>query len=189
MDAADILSVIFQNLASALPLRIVKDNQQGVRWTFGRSSEPLEYGIYFFFPLIQSITCYDATEVPVDLGTQTLKFRKKGTIDGTYMVRAQLTYEICDARLYATILGETDALNLIQTEGRIVLADHIFHLSDSDDILEEKESLEEKVRETLQKNFEPKGVSILRFGITELGHLDRTYRHVGIHDSEGYSSL
>ncbi|MEK6839444.1 MAG: SPFH domain-containing protein [Nanoarchaeota archaeon] len=164
MDFGSILPTILENLSKLLPVRMIDDNQQGIRRTWGKSCGPYEAGPLFFIPLVQSIESYGITDGPIDFGSQPLSLAKNGTIT----VKSGLIYRIHNAFLYAKELGDEDSAAAVCTVGRGIVAEKLCVIDTLEEIRTKKSKLEEEIARAINKRIETWGLTAREYYISEL---------------------
>lgn len=164
MDLGSILPTILENLSKLLPVRMIDDNQQGIRRTWGKSYGPYEAGPRFFIPLVQSIEIYGTTDGPIDFGSQPLSLAKNGTIT----VKSGLIYRIENAFLYAKELGDEDGAAAVCTVGRGIVAEKLCVIENLEEIRRKKSELETVITLAINEKIQKWGLTARDYSISEL---------------------
>ncbi len=106
-----IISVIFDNLARLLPVRVIYNYQEGVRWTFGRPGRTKRGGWLWFMPFIQSVSAEDMRDRVFNTGEQTVRDKNE-----LVTFRAVVRWRVYSAKQFACRLvddQEEEAVDII----------------------------------------------------------------------------
>jgi len=103
-----LIEFLLNFLDQALPVKIVKQYQQGALFRFGKYEGVLQPGIHLKIPFLDDIDVYTTVQTTLTLPPQSII-----TQDGkSVVVRAQIKYKVADLSIYAVeVWDATDALS------------------------------------------------------------------------------
>lgn len=104
MGLENVLTTALQNIANLVPVRVVNEYQQGVRFFNGKAGMTLNKGIYVFVPFLGDLQLVDITDGILDLPLFTVDAGKN-----TYSVSGSLVYAVVDARDYLLKISDSDS--------------------------------------------------------------------------------
>lgn len=171
VGAETFLQAVINNIASLLPVRIIRSYEQGVRFTRGFDKKTLNTGIHFFIPGYQSIEKDSICPQTINLPTQS--FVTSDLIDVS--VSSNLEYQIFDVR--KMWVGVQSLPTSINNTGMGYLSrfgrNNSFH-----QLCTDTSGLEEKITNALNVKLEPWGTKINEFYITDISRT-MGLRHYG----------
>lgn len=112
----ELLTTALKNVASLFPARVINADEQGVRWTLGRASEPLKKGLYFFLPGVGHIDKVDITDGSLSIEDLTV---------GKSTYSAALVYRVYNAQHYLLNLSDDDSADTLQLIVEGLLSFHV----------------------------------------------------------------
>lgn len=169
------LEVLVQYLVELLPVRVVRNYQGGVRFTWGRYVRPIGPGIHLRLLGISEIDVIDTAEQVVKLPMQRITTKDRRSV----CVRGEVCYRVTDTVKYHTAVLHTDIsmVNLCLAHMHYqVRRRELLH------ILTGQGGLERAIVKRLTPSAERWGVEVLTFALTDLVET-RAYTIVG--DSPG----
>ena len=161
-----IISTI-EALAKLLPIRIIHEYEQGLRWTLGRPGTILSKGLHFFLWGIQSIDRLDTTINAIDLEPQTLRTSDKLE----FTLKAAIQFKITDIKKFYLGMQDGEAaagFPTLASRARGLLATAL-SVKTYDEIWEDKESLEVEIADEIGAWAKVYGIRLENLDITECG--------------------
>jgi len=179
MELGNILTTVLENLAKLLPVRIVKENEQAVRWTLGKAGPNLDAGWYLFVPLAQSIDIVNITIGPLELHEQLV-----GTEDKQQCtIVSGLVWKVNDARKYLIHIGDEDSARNLYIVARGVISE-VIRPKQYDLLRTDQNRVERDITDRLRNKVKEWGMYIERVHISEYPNNVRAFRHYGIAHNE-----
>jgi regulator of protease activity HflC (stomatin/prohibitin superfamily) len=159
-DPVTWVSTVVEYLKEAMPIRVVNEYQQGIRFTAGKAGPVKRHGVYLFLPIYQSFDIINTTREVINLPTQSLV-----TLDDIGVcVSGALEYRVRNARAYWLAVQDFDTSIVNSAMGSLsrevrgrTYQDNASHTHD----------LEGLVKDNLQKKVHSWGVNINDFYITD----------------------
>lgn len=155
------LEVLVQYLVELLPLRIIRNYQAGIRFTWGRRVSPVSPGVHFRLLGLSEIDVIDVAEQVVKLPMQriTTKDRKPVAVQG------ELCYRVVDPVKYHTAVLHTDVSVV-----NLCLAHMHWQVRrrELERILRGQGGLERAIMKRLEPAAERWGVEVVAFCLTDL---------------------
>jgi len=142
-------------------LKIVKEYERGVRFTFGKYAGIIEPGLRIVWPIVQSWERVDMRIKAVDVPSQECISKDNVSIS----VNAVLYYKVQKANK-AIIEVESFPFavsQIAQTTMRNIVGE--FEL---DDILQKREKIAKKIREIVDKDTDPWGINVSKIEIKDI---------------------
>lgn len=171
MFTTTIVDWIGQNLAAAVPFRILRSYERGVRFWMGAPGPELGRGFWWVVPGIWPLERVDTRRDTMNLPTQSITLK-----DGTSVTfSANVEFEIADAVAYLTSVQQFDfsATNIAMNH----LAKRVREWT-WEELVREQRDLERSLRDTLTTRAKVWGVRVLEVGITDLTRA-KTFRLYG----------
>lgn len=155
------IEALLQFLRQFVPLVVVRDGQQGVRFVFGHAKGPYKPRLYLSLPMV-----WEMVAVPVAEKTTNLLTLSFTTRDGKAVsCSANINHEVTDALRWLTCVQEGDgsiaqeAMKYLHRSGRRVTFD---------DLLGHQRLLERRTLRALERKADAWGVRVIDFGLTDL---------------------
>lgn len=152
---------LLQFLRQFVPIVVVRDGQQGVRFTRGHATGPYDPNMYWTVPMVWVMEPVNVMERPINLVSLSLT-----TGDGkTVTCSANINYRIVDAVKASTLIGDhessmaQEAMKTLHRCGRSVTMEYL---------LAHQRALEGRVRRSLQRKTVAWGIEVLDVGLTDL---------------------
>ncbi|HSE45382.1 MAG TPA: SPFH domain-containing protein [Gemmatimonadales bacterium] len=165
------LEILVQYLVELLPIRIIRNYQAGVRFTWGKRVSPVSPGVHLRLLGLSEIDVIDVAEQVIKLPVQRITTKDRKAVS----IRGEVCYRITDPVKYHTAVLHTD-ISIVN----LCLAHMHYQVRrrDAEKILNRQSGLEKAIVRRLSPAAERWGLEILTFCLTDLVET-RAYTIIG----------
>ena len=159
MVAWSLTGIIFIFILSSI--KIVKEYERGVKFTFGKFSGLMNPGINFVIPAIQSWQRVDIRIKTVDVPSQECISKDNVSIK----VNAVLYYKIKDS---IKAILEVEHFNYAVAQLAQTTMRNIIGQFELDEILQKRETISQKIKQIVDEETDPWGIDVTRIEVKDI---------------------
>lgn len=169
MNPATIVEVLLSNLWPLLPFRVVRSDEWGVRWTWGKNPKPLASGFHWCWYVVHSFERMSNGEGMYNLPTQSVVTADDYAVCYSANIGARIVDPVA---YYCEVDNFTEALEALAMTH---LAKQVRRRKYAQ-VVRELDKLELSLRATLTTQCHTWGVKITRLGFTDFVHVSQQVR-------------